>query len=147
LDVAAQALIELRSDDASVVTLVHPHPAPYKTLFDAVARDLDLPFASYTEWERRLEDAAEEVARANDATRAAEFAERVPGATLLEFFKGGLLAEGRERDAGSEVMGLPTFETENSQRGSVTLRGVSRLRASDALSWIGYWKSIGFLPA
>lgn len=147
LDLTAQSLIELRSEADPAVTLVHPYPAPYLDLFKAIAEELSLPFASYSEWYNRLEKATTEVAEANDANRSAQFAEQVPAGTLLEFFKGAVAAEATAKDDSREVMGMSTFETNNSRKGSLALRNARQLTAGDARSWIGYWRSVGFLSA
>jgi hypothetical protein len=86
------------------------------------------------EWETKLEKIATEVAEAIDA---AEFADRVPAGTLLEFFKGAVAAEATAKDEQPEVMELASFETENPRKGPATPRNASRLTAED--SWIAYW--------
>lgn len=146
LDLTAVALIEMRSKEFPTVTLVHPYPVTYRELFQAVSEELSLPFVPYSEWEGKLEKAASKVAELNDLTRSAQFAEEVPAATILEFFKGALISESSVKEEGSEVMGLPGFETVQARKGSSALQNAQRLSANDAKLWLGYWKGVGFLP-
>lgn len=128
------------------MTLVHPYPVSYHDLFKAISDELSLPFAPYSEWEAKLEEAASKVAELNDSARSAQFAEEVPAATILEFFKGALISEASVKDEESEVMGLPVFETVQARKGSATLQNAQKLSPKDAKSWVAYWRSIGFLP-
>lgn len=146
LDLTAEALVENRNEDPSAITLVHPYSVPYSELFQAISKELGLPFASYSEWEGKLEEAASKVSELNDSARSAQFAEEVPAATILEFFKGALGSESSVKNEDSEVFGLAAFETVQARKGSVALQNARRLSAQDARSWIGYWRSIGFLP-
>lgn len=136
----------MRSADSSTVTLVHPYPVPYRSLFQVVSDELNLPFVPYQEWERKLEEAASEVAALNDSTRSAKFAQEVPAATILEFFKGVLVSEAYVKDADSEVLGLPGFETVQARKGSPALQNARKLSSTDVKMWLGFWKDIGFLP-
>lgn len=93
-----------------------------------------------------MEEAASEVAALNDSTRSAKFAQEVPAATILEFFKGVLVSEAYVKDADSEVLGLPGFETVQARKGSPALQNARKLSSTDAKMWLGFWKDIGFLP-
>lgn len=137
-------MVELRSDDAPSVTLVHPYPSRYRDLFQVVSQELSIPFVPYSEWIEKLEKAAGEVAESNDATRSAQFAEQVPAATIIAFFKSAVSAV-ENGSEGHEAMGLADFETDVARKGSAALRNARKLVAEDVQSWLGYWKSVEFL--
>jgi thioester reductase-like protein len=144
LDLAAETVVDLRNEGVLAVNLVHPQPVACKQLFDIFSQELSLPFIPYAEWVAKLEKAAAETSQLNNSSRIAEFADKVPAATLLEFFQGALKAEEFVGDD-SEALGFPRLVTENARKASGSFRGAGKLGAEDVRSWLTYWREAGFL--
>lgn len=144
-DYAAAGVIDMLETDKFILHLCHPKPVPFSALMDPIAKTFGLGKMPYLEWVAKL---AEESAKVNRGEiKASKYLE--PGIRLLGTYQSAITPEnpafprtdafglmykvsGKEGTAASPVLSDPNLP---------------QVGEKDVLSWIGYWRSIGFLPS
>ncbi|KAG6878054.1 putative NRPS-like protein biosynthetic cluster [Termitomyces sp. T159_Od127] len=128
------------SDDKlpEAINLVHPRPAKWDMVIDALKAVLDqggssLRIVSFQEWFSLLEKHAK---NASDVDN-----QLIPALKLLEFFR----TISKSDHVIVESDGLAKFATGKAQRLSQTMREVQPIVAQDVNRWVGYWRGSGFL--
>ncbi|KAA1470564.1 acetyl-CoA synthetase-like protein [Dentipellis sp. KUC8613] len=142
LDLAATAVDEFRHSSSEIVHLIHPRPVPWSTVFRAFSSALNIPLIPYADWIARLDKSAEGVRPFADTN---EFSNN-PALRLLDWFHSAWSDNSAEA---TEALGFPKLQTVNAKLASPTLadENLAQVGEKDVLSWVGYWKSSGFLPA
>ncbi|TFY63805.1 hypothetical protein EVG20_g6168 [Dentipellis fragilis] len=142
LDLAATAVDEFRHSSSEIVHLIHPRPVPWSTVFRAFSSALNIPLIPYADWLARLDKSAEGVQPFADTN---EFSNN-PALRLLDWFHSAWSDNGAKA---TEALGFPKLQTVNAKLASPTLADehLAQVGEKDVLSWVGYWKSSGFLPA
>ena len=142
VDLAAAALIDMLDSAEPVLHLQHPRPRPYSEILEIIARSLNLPLVSYSEWLARLETAASQVALGEVAASAQLNA----GIRLMEFLRTLLRRTSLDPEGTFDIrMNMASTVSINESK---TLQDphVHQLDASDVQSWVAYWRSSGLLP-
>lgn len=134
---AAEALIELRKTDVTIVNLVHPKPVPWHDIISSVSSSLNVPVVSYGEWLAKL-------GRLSNGRRdETEAARRVPALRLHDFYQSMETgAPGRPED---EALMQKSFDTTQLTRASNTLgkESLPSLGSEDVQRWIAHWRRKG----
>lgn len=141
VDVAARAVFDMRHSDVGYLHLAHPRPVAWSAVMGPLAEQLHLPLVSYDEWLARLTRSGEGFY--HDADSEVEAMRHNPALKILDFFTNLKAAP----TASPEAMGLPPLDTSEAQRIAPALspKKLPKLSGQDAVSWIAYWKKIGFL--
>ena len=103
VDVAAEAVFEMRNTTAQYLHLSHPRPVPWSAVMGPLAKELALPLVSYQKWFSALRKSGEGL----DADREVEMMRKNPALKILDFFT-DLLAK---QDVRSDTMGMPPMDT------------------------------------
>ncbi|KAF7291295.1 Acetyl-CoA synthetase-like protein [Mycena indigotica] len=123
LDVALQAG---EGERPAVLNVVHPRPAPWDTVFGALAEAAGVPLVPIEEWLDRVEREGKNA--------DAEMLARIPAIKLLGFLKAAVGGTGAVQ-----------FTTAHAEEISPALSKVPILGPEEARRWLGYWKSVGFI--
>ncbi|KAH8078749.1 acetyl-CoA synthetase-like protein [Cristinia sonorae] len=110
--------------------LTHPYPTSLRTLLAPLSNTLSLPLIPFAEWVARLE-----------ASKPGEGREN-PALALLPFYQNAAREEKREA---FEAFGVVRMDTSRA-RGLIGQAETKRLGEEDVLSWVEYWRRIGFIP-
>lgn len=138
LDAAARAVVDMAEANAPYLHLVHPRPVKWSTIMEPMAKTLDLPIVSYDEWVTRLEKSGDGLT----ADEEVEVMRLNPALKVIDTF-----IQGRATTSSPEAMGLPQLAVTQAEKVSPSLAAerLPQLTVQDALRWVAYWKSIGFL--
>ena len=140
VDVAATAVIEMRTSNEPFVNLVHPKPAPAPLIFSAFANALGVPLVSYGDWLAALESSRSE---GSDAA-VAEAIEN-PALILLDFFR-SVYRPVSALDRDREAFGFPSAAIDRALIAApIQLANVPPISEENVVSWMTYWWNIGFL--
>ncbi|PCH36968.1 hypothetical protein WOLCODRAFT_28871 [Wolfiporia cocos MD-104 SS10] len=147
-DIAASAILDFRhaSNDTHTVHLVHPRPAPWRTIALAIATEFAVPLVPFSEWLARLEDTAKSARNAEQegASQAARGnARRIRALRLIPFFR----SQAIKAKSGRMALGWQEVEVERAVKASPTLAdpALRQLNAVDVKRWIAYWRKVGLL--
>lgn len=107
-------------------------------MFNSFSQALNIPLVPYAEWLKRLEHSA--AVSDNDSPARLQ---NNPALAILDFYQSSSI----DREEGREAMGLPMLSLDLAKKASPVLRSesLSQLGPSDVHSWLGYWRSVGFL--
>jgi hypothetical protein len=114
-------------NDQGILHLVHPRPVAWLALFTTFSKLLGVPVVPSSQWIRLLEQQQQSVLASKS----------IPALKILDFLKETL-------GAGEEA-NYERLDTTHAQQTSKTLRNMAPLAASDAQSWVSYWKTAGFM--
>lgn len=140
MDLAAKAIVELRTALNETVHVVHPRPVSWNKIMEHTSDLLGVPLVPYAEWLARLESTSIDDSDSGDDSATAAL-------KLSYFYRLGLKSAGKR--LGTESMGLlPKVAFEKALQSSGTLRDpdVPQLGREDVEKWLRYWRNIGFLP-
>ncbi|KAF9044199.1 putative aminoadipate reductase [Panaeolus papilionaceus] len=131
----------------SAYNFVHPRPVEWNILFKYVNNSLvrqgvvndALSLASYEVWLSQLE------MRVSKATT--ELIDQIPAIKLIDFFRGLKLSldTAPAMKGVREATGGPMFSTKAAQKISEEIACLTPPSEHDAMLWIGYWQSTGFI--
>jgi hypothetical protein len=142
IDVAADAVLEMRNSPTRVLHISHPAPVPWTSVFEAASERLDVPLVDFSEWMEVLEGSRGEEDDDVDI-------ESNPALKLLEFFSGANEGKGYTSDADDtrEAMGVKKLSLKESEKVSRTLHGcrASPMSGEDVKSWLSSWEKAGFI--
>lgn len=173
VDVAAHAILEMSrsSGSFSIYHLVHPRPVHWRTLFRPVATAFDVNPVAYHAWLRRLRKSSEWFSGASP-DQEVEQMKINPALKIIDFFESavpvkgastGVVNEGPARgntksfaegtdttksfEGTYEALNLPRLSVSEAMRVAPSLQpeNLPQLTANDALRWLQYWRSIGYL--
>ncbi|KAG2115628.1 hypothetical protein DEU56DRAFT_932582 [Suillus clintonianus] len=138
IDVAAASMVEMFNSPPGVYHLIHPSPVSWTTLMQEAARIMNVPLVPYAQWLASLEKQA--------SSQTATTSQDNPALRLLDFFK--FTARRKNLATNTEVFSGPELSCAKSLRESPTMRSIvsNPLGAKDVAKWIGYWRSVGFIP-
>lgn len=146
LDLAARALVELRSAEIETAHLVHPHPVPCREVFKIIGEDLALTHRPYAEWVMALDKlaATEGHAVTDPPIVSNQRSDSLPAAKTLQFYKSAVEREDESRDA----MGIPKLDvTQALARSDALLGSAGQMLSPDNIrQWLNYWRNIAFIP-
>lgn len=139
MDSSARAIAEMVGSDVSPLHLLHPRPVSWASIMEPLAKVLGLGIVPFEEWVNRLEKSGEDLT----ADKEVEVMRQNPALKIIGTFIRAKLAPPMCREA----MGIPHLDSTQAQRVSSSLapERLPELTVSDALRWVEYWKSIGFL--
>ncbi|KAI6117048.1 hypothetical protein EDD16DRAFT_1708011 [Pisolithus croceorrhizus] len=144
MDAVSGAILDVAlSDDEPpiMVNLVHPRPVEFEALMKPVSDALfeknitreRLPLVHSSEWFHMLEK------QAIDANE--EKVRQVPAIKLLDYLR---TFDQQSPSEGNSVLAT-TFATDTAEKVSKTMRVLSPISKSDAMRWVDYWVSVGWL--
>ncbi|TFY60143.1 hypothetical protein EVJ58_g5333 [Rhodofomes roseus] len=142
VDTSAAAMLDFLDTPARVLHVQHPRPVSWSSTMQLFSAALNLPIAPYTEWYSRLESG---LSFTSDPS-STQYLER--GLRLLEFFRLPLLTEpGNSRPDVMNTL-VHGIDLKNALDASATLQDpeLPVIVREDVDRWIGYWRSIGYLP-
>ena len=137
---AATATIEMRDSPAEVLNLAHPRAANWDELFKPISKELGVPMVPYNDWLAKLDESLLKATNEVDAVK------ENPALRLIQFFR----TNGADKvPAGREAGGFPIMSTDVAMQvaESLTEPKLPVLGDNDALQWVNYWKSVGYLKA
>jgi len=143
IDIAAQAIVEMRDVPAQVLHVVNPAPVEWNALFDPISRLLNLRMVQYSEWLSALNETAEK-----GASEVGVSLKENPALKLVDFFRAFSSSSshsevGTNGHAGTdEAMGLKRLSLRESLKVSESLRRCSKLTVDDAKKWLSSWNLI-----
>lgn len=147
IDIAAQAIVEIRDVPSQVLHIINPAPAEWNALFDPVSRMLNLRMVQYSEWLAALNETAEKGTSGN-ASRLDEN----PALKLVNFFRALPSASlsqselsSKEYALANDAIGMRRLSLRESLEASGSLRRCSKLTAEDAKKWLSSWNLISKL--
>ena len=135
LQACAQALVQAsRAKMARPVMhlhLVNPTPSQWDDVFGCIAKKLDVPLVTYSEW----------LAKLKEACTVVKNIQKHSVLRLLEFY------EAIDQGSGSEVGGMPSCNMEVTRSVCAVLNGESlrEVKAEEIQRWLEYWESVGLL--
>ncbi|KAG8930870.1 hypothetical protein FRC02_003563 [Tulasnella sp. 418] len=140
LHTAATAIIEMRDSSSEVLHLAHPRSVSWTEIFTPIAQALNVPLVPYSEWVARLDESLRTAKSEMEAVR------ENPALRLIDFFRSN---NADTVPPGREAGGLPKLATDIAVQVAPSLQeqNLPQLGEKDALSWVNYWKSTGFLAA
>ncbi|KAI0743094.1 acetyl-CoA synthetase-like protein [Daedaleopsis nitida] len=124
VDIAASAILEMLHSDGRIFHITLPRPAAWNDVVVPIAERLGVPAVPSSEWMDKL--------RA-DARRAETTGDHDSAHTLIDFFD--------ETMSGGETL----FGTEKAVAASRSMAALAPIGREDALKWLSYWESVGFL--
>jgi hypothetical protein len=135
IDLAAAALIEMRSSCEPFMNLVHPKTCYIENVMSALSDELGLPLVPSKEWLQSLLKMNENF----DANVS-----KVPALRLIDFFQEK--ADDYVSD-GLEALGFPKLSSDLACKQSSSLRALdeSSIGKEAVVSWIRSWRSGQFL--
>lgn len=144
MDAVSGAILDVALSDEEppiVVNLVHPRPVGFEALMKPISDALfeknitkeRLPLVHSSEWIRRLEKQA--------IGADEERIQQVPAIKLLDYLRKF------DRPSSGEESGVLAimFATDKAERVSKTMGALSPISKSDAMRWVDYWVSVGWL--
>lgn len=136
VDVAATSMVEMLDSPPGVYHLAHPSPVSWTIPMQEAARIMNVPLVPYTQWLASLEKQA--------SSQTGEYLQKNPALRLLDFFKYTM----RRRNTNTENFLEPQLSCAKALQESPTLRSMASnpLGTKDVAKWIGYWRSVGFIP-
>ena len=147
MNVAAAAIVDFLDCDEQIVHLQHPHPVPWSDIFIPISSALGFSLVPYAEWLGQLENCGKGVIETDEV----ELMKSVPALKLLDFYRGGLLAQtevtlngAKQSSKFGEGFGMPALSMQNALKASPTLADpkLGILGAEDARRWLTYWHMI-----
>ncbi|KAG2340881.1 hypothetical protein BDR05DRAFT_977232 [Suillus weaverae] len=131
VDVAAESMVEMFDSPPGVYHLTHPSPE--------AACIMNVPLVPYTQWFASLEKQA--------SSQTPKSLQTNPALRLLYFFR--YTTSRRNPTTNTENFLEPELSCAKALQESSTLRSMisSPLGARDVAKWMGYWRSVGFIPA
>ena len=143
-DYAAAGCVDYLETEKPFLHLCHPKPVPFTALTEPIAKLYGLGKVSYAKWVDLIAEQAAKVGKGE--LKPSKYL--APGIRLLDTYRCAITPEdpafklsyafglmfkvtGREGTAASETLSDPSFPA---------------LNEKDVLTWVNYWKSIGFLP-
>ncbi|KAG2335837.1 hypothetical protein BDR05DRAFT_920591 [Suillus weaverae] len=138
VDVAAASMVEMLDSPPGVYHLTHPSPVSWTIPMQEVARIMNVPLVPYTQWLASLEKQA--------SSQTGETLQNNPALRLLDFFR--YTTRRRNLTTNTENFLEPELSCAKALQESPTLRSMASnpLGAQDVAKWIGYWRSVGFIP-
>lgn len=138
VDVAAAAMVEMFDSPPGVYHLTHPSPVSWAIPMQEAARIMNVPLVPYAQWLAALEKQA--------SSPTSETLKNNPALRLLDFFR--YTTRRRNLTTKTENFLEPELSCAKALKESPTLRSITStpLGAQDVLKWIGYWRSVGFIP-
>ncbi|KAG2097390.1 hypothetical protein BD769DRAFT_246669 [Suillus cothurnatus] len=135
VDVAAASMVEMFDSPPGVYHLTHPSPVSWTIPMQEAARIMNVPLVPYTQWFASLEKQA--------SSQTGETLQNNPALRLLDFFR----YTTRRRNLTENFL-EPELSCAKAMQESPTLRSMASnpLGAQDVAKWIGYWRSVGFIP-
>ncbi|KAF5361117.1 hypothetical protein D9758_009087 [Tetrapyrgos nigripes] len=135
LDVAAAALVEMRTSCQAFMHLVHPKTCYIENVMSALSDELGLPLVPCKDW-------LESVHKKNENFGAN--VTKVPALRLIDFFQEKLVDYFPD---GLEALGFPRLSTDLACQQSSSLRALDERSNGKAavLSWVRSWRSRQFL--
>lgn len=142
-DVCATAMLDLMQSRDYLAQTRHispPKASKWDTLMGAIASDLDVPLVPCAEWLAHLEEASATTSR-DDA-----FAHN-PALKLLGFYQALVALDNKIDIPGQqrEAFGMTAMSSAGTCEQSKALRELAPFGAKDALQWLSYWRSQGFI--
>ncbi|KAG2139356.1 hypothetical protein DEU56DRAFT_980346 [Suillus clintonianus] len=136
IDVAAASIVEMFNSPPGVYHLTHPSPVSWTVLMQEAARIMNIPLVPPTQWLASLEE---------QASSQTTTSQNNPALRLLDLFR---YTPHRSNLTTNTVNLEPELSCAKVLQESPTLRSTisSPLGATDVAKWIGYWRSIGFIP-
>ena len=133
LQACAQALVQVVGAQTTSLAIhlhvVNPTPSQWDDVFGCIARKLDVPLVTYSEWLARLKEVSTTVGdvRKHSVLRLVEFYETI------------------NQGSGSEAGGLPSCNTEVTRSVCVVLNEESlrEVKGEEIQRWLDYWESVG----
>lgn len=146
VDIAAAAVVEMRTSPAPYLHLLHPKPIAWTSIITPIAKSLDVPVVAYAEWLRRLNKFAEE----DNSSKAdqVEKARENPALRLLDFYRNaGAPNDAVDGSLDGGTFGRLSFDMDVTKRVVKTLGDphLPTLGDADAKRWLAYWNEIGVL--
>lgn len=143
-DYAAAGCVDYLETDKFILHLLHPKPVPFTALTAPIAKTFGLGQMPYLEWVEKLGEESQKVGRGE--LKPSKYLE--PGIRLLDTYRSAIKPDeptfnlsdafglmykvtGKEGVAASPILSDPNLP---------------EVGEKDVMSWIGYWRSIGFLP-
>ncbi|KAL6298494.1 putative polyketide synthase [Sparassis latifolia] len=151
VDIAAAAIIDMRNTMSETLHLIHPRPVTWDIIMKPIASMLQVPLVPYPEWLARLQSSVIDTATVSRNSKANDQAgdPTIYALKLMDVYR-GLQSLDQHQRTSTESMGiLPKVASDKGIRASETLMDSllsPPLGASDAEKWVGYWRSINFLP-
>jgi hypothetical protein len=130
----------MRDSPAATLNLCHPRSVSWNGIFEPIAKELNVPIVPYGDWLAKLDESL------IHAKSEVEAVKENPALRLIEFFR----TNGADKiPPGREAGGFPIMSTEVAVQvaESLTEAKLPLLGTEDALNWVKYWKSVGFLEA
>ncbi|KAG1766333.1 hypothetical protein EV702DRAFT_1150480 [Suillus placidus] len=139
VDVAAESMVEMFDSPPGVYHLTHPSPVSWTIPMQEAARIMNVPLVPYTQWFASLEKQA--------SSQTPKSLQNNPALRLLDFFR--YTTNRRNPTTNTENFLEPELSCAKALQESSTLRSMisSPLGARDVAKWMGYWRSVGFIPA
>ncbi|OSD00523.1 acetyl-CoA synthetase-like protein [Trametes coccinea BRFM310] len=135
---SAKAFTEMRRSPEPFVHLVHPRPAPWRTVIEPIAHELGVPLVPYEQWLAALRQSVSGGGGSGNDDEVA-LMKANPALRLVDFFRELKTSPDRE------PMGMVYLSTEKSARVSEALATLPALDAERAKAWLAAWKRSGFL--
>lgn len=138
VDVAAAAMVEMLDSPPGVYHLTHPSPVSWTIPMQEAARIMNVPLVPYAQWLAALEKQA--------SSPTGETLKNNPALRLLDFFR--YTTRRRNLTTTTENFLEPELSCAKALKESPTLQSIAStpLGAQDVAKWIGYWRSVGFMP-
>ncbi|KAF9556254.1 acetyl-CoA synthetase-like protein [Agrocybe pediades] len=148
LDLAAKALVDYRLSgnpgSSAILHLTHPRPVAWSKLAAAISRELSVEAVPFIDWFKKLEKAKDSMAKEEEGKDEVDAMRAVPALRLLPFFQ----SMSSKVQESPYAFGLACLSNTAAVRLSPTLSDPAKskpLQEEDALSWLGYWRSAGFI--
>jgi hypothetical protein len=132
MDVAAHAIVEMRSSAKRVFHLVHPRPIPCEFLRETISRHLGMEIKPYAKWYWALESLKRTLGPDADSVHALK---------MLRFFRGSPL-----KDPAPDFADGPILDVTNAvEAANKSLGDLKSISDDDVAAWIGYWRKSDLL--
>ncbi|TDL22741.1 acetyl-CoA synthetase-like protein [Rickenella mellea] len=131
VDIAAQAIVEMRTSNQQVMHLVHLKPTTWSSIVKPIAQSLSVPTVPYNDWLAKLDGL--------DGNSAS----KVNASHLLEFYR----SQKNVNDPDAEVFIGTRLEVREALKASKTLsdNNLPVLCNDDTHRWLEYWKRSGYM--
>lgn len=132
----------MRNSPQPILHLVHPRPISWSSVIGPVSHALSLPVVPYAEWLARLRST--QAGTDHSGASEVQLMQANPGLMLLDFFAHAVSSEAQRED---DAMGIRTLDVTKALQvaPSLTDSHLPQLEEKDIMSWVGYWRRIGFL--
>ena len=144
VDTAASTVIDMLDSDRPVLHLQHSKPRALNELIEPLAKSLNIPLVSYSEWLERLVDQSNKVARGEIKEISRQLQ---AGIRLLDVFRS--LLRKTELDPQGTFEVHPKIDMKVTISESATLQDpkIRQLDASDVARWVSFWRGTGYVPS